>query len=217
MGDGRREANRARTRAAIIDAGIRLMHDQGYDATPTTQIARAAGVSPATLFNYFPTKAAIVFADDDLWTVPSPPPTPGSTPYETLRRLVHAVLDQPGWTRAADDPLTRMRFELVRREPALADEQLRRAFRQTPQLSAAVRQAHPELTEPAATALAGATIGAVLATLGWASTGDLRHDVDTALDALADPALVGRDDPATRLSTGDHPMDERTQPWTSPT
>lgn len=178
---GRRDVTKARTRAAIIEVGIRLMYEQGYDATPTTAIARAAGVSPATLFNYFPTKSSIVFPDDDLW-VPRPGPiTVEATPQATLRSLVLELVDQPAWMRPADDPLTAMRFELVRREPALAAAQTAHAFAQVPALATAVRSAHPHLTHDEALAQAGATVGAVLAALTWTQTNGIRTTVTTAL------------------------------------
>lgn len=178
---GRRETNKARTRAAIIEAGIRLMHDQGYEATSTTAIARAAGVSPATLFNYFPTKASIVFADDDLWGPPAGPISAGATAHETLTTMLLALLDQPGWTRAADDELTRMRFTLVQREPALSREQVARAFSLTPAFAQALRGAHPDLDADEAMAEAGAAVGAVLSVLTWGSSVDVRSLVHIAL------------------------------------
>jgi AcrR family transcriptional regulator len=46
-------------RAAIVAAGTRLFLDCGYDRTSLLQVARAAGVSTATLFKRFPIKAAL--------------------------------------------------------------------------------------------------------------------------------------------------------------
>jgi AcrR family transcriptional regulator len=40
---------------------LRLIEERGYAATKTEDIARAAGVSPRTFFNYFPTKESVVF------------------------------------------------------------------------------------------------------------------------------------------------------------
>ena len=54
------------TRRRILDAARRLFADQGFDATTTRDIARAADIASGTLFNYFSTKEAIVaaLADD---------------------------------------------------------------------------------------------------------------------------------------------------------
>ena len=60
---GLRERKKARTRAAIQDAALRLYLEQGYDATTVEQIADAAEVSPSTFFRYFPTKAETALYD----------------------------------------------------------------------------------------------------------------------------------------------------------
>lgn len=181
---GRREDKKARTRATIIEVGLRLMHEHGYDAVTTTQIARAAGVVPATLFNYFPTKASIVFADDALWDPPQEAPEVGSTPAETLCGVLLAMVDQPAWTKGADDPLTAMRFDLVRREPALAAEQVSRAFGRVPLFADLVQRAHPEVSRADAVAVAGATVGAVVAALTWVPGEPVRPAVEDALRAV---------------------------------
>ncbi|HEY7115177.1 MAG TPA: TetR/AcrR family transcriptional regulator [Tepidisphaeraceae bacterium] len=51
---------KAATRQRILDTARGLFADRGYDATATRDIARAAGIASGTLFNYFPTKEAIV-------------------------------------------------------------------------------------------------------------------------------------------------------------
>jgi AcrR family transcriptional regulator len=51
---------KAATRETILRTARRLFAENGYDATPTRDIARAAGIATGTLFNYFPTKEAIV-------------------------------------------------------------------------------------------------------------------------------------------------------------
>jgi AcrR family transcriptional regulator len=51
---------RAETRERILAAAQRLFRTQGFEATTTRDIAAAAGIAAGTLFNYFPTKEAIV-------------------------------------------------------------------------------------------------------------------------------------------------------------
>ena len=48
------------TRNRILQAARRLFADNGYDATTTRDIAKEAGIASGTLFNYFPTKEAVV-------------------------------------------------------------------------------------------------------------------------------------------------------------
>ncbi|CAL9520341.1 hypothetical protein SUDANB121_03841 [Nocardiopsis dassonvillei] len=57
---GLREAKKARTRRALIETGLRLFHEQGYENTTTEEIAARAGVSQRTFFRYFPTKEDVV-------------------------------------------------------------------------------------------------------------------------------------------------------------
>jgi AcrR family transcriptional regulator len=48
------------TRRKILDAAQELFRSTGFEATTTRDLARAAGIATGTLFNYFPTKEAIV-------------------------------------------------------------------------------------------------------------------------------------------------------------
>lgn len=59
---GRREDNKRRTRQALIETGLALFRDHGFEETRVQDIVERVGVSPATFFNYFPTKDAILEA-----------------------------------------------------------------------------------------------------------------------------------------------------------
>ncbi|HYF26505.1 MAG TPA: helix-turn-helix domain-containing protein [Baekduia sp.] len=52
-------------REALIEAAVRVFSARGYHATPTTEIAKAAGISQAYLFRLFPTKAELFAAAAD--------------------------------------------------------------------------------------------------------------------------------------------------------
>jgi AcrR family transcriptional regulator len=58
----RRARNKARTTTAILDAAKRCIAERGVQVTTMDQIAAAAEVSRATLFNYFASKADIIDA-----------------------------------------------------------------------------------------------------------------------------------------------------------
>ena len=58
----RREARRQATSRAILTAARRLFLQQGLAQTSMDQVAQAADVSRATLFNYYPGKAALLAA-----------------------------------------------------------------------------------------------------------------------------------------------------------
>jgi AcrR family transcriptional regulator len=61
-----RSARKLETEVALRRAAVQLMTERGYDGTSTDDIARAAGVSPRTFFNYFPTKESVVLLPEQL-------------------------------------------------------------------------------------------------------------------------------------------------------
>ncbi|MFC9439379.1 TetR family transcriptional regulator [Nocardia sp. NPDC057030] len=63
---GLREQSKARVRAQLVDAALRLFEEDGFDAVTVQQIADAAGVTRRTFHRHFPSKAAVVFAHEDI-------------------------------------------------------------------------------------------------------------------------------------------------------
>ena len=62
-----RDDRRERARRATSDVALELFAEHGFDATTVDQIAARAGISVATFFRYFPTKADAVFNDPERW------------------------------------------------------------------------------------------------------------------------------------------------------
>src|SRR5690349_24663898 len=61
----RKYASQARSRApvdALIDATARILVREGFDKASTNLIAEVAGVSVGSLYQYFPSKEALVAA-----------------------------------------------------------------------------------------------------------------------------------------------------------
>lgn len=54
----------ARTRQAIVAAGMELFAERGFDAVTVADIAARADIAPRTFHRYFPDKAELLFADD---------------------------------------------------------------------------------------------------------------------------------------------------------
>ncbi|MZP29574.1 TetR family transcriptional regulator [Heliobacterium undosum] len=59
-GPGRMERKKEEMKKKIIAVTLRLLKQQGYDATTMEQIAREVDIAKGTLYNYFPVKEAII-------------------------------------------------------------------------------------------------------------------------------------------------------------
>jgi len=115
---GLRERKKARTRFAIQEQALRLIREQGYEATTVEQIAEAAEISPSTFFRYFPSKDAVVLTDDyDPLIVEAFRAQPAELgPVQALRRAYReTLLDLP----EAETAAARERTLLVMAEPEL--------------------------------------------------------------------------------------------------
>jgi AcrR family transcriptional regulator len=58
---GLRERKKERTRQLLADTARRLFTERGFEQVSVAEIARAAEVSTATVFNYFPNKEDLVY------------------------------------------------------------------------------------------------------------------------------------------------------------
>ncbi|MBV6696014.1 TetR/AcrR family transcriptional regulator [Kitasatospora aureofaciens] len=135
---GLRELKKQQTRALLSDTAMGLFAERGFEQVTVAEVARAAGVSTNTVFNYFPTKEELFFDRQDevvahLAAVVRGRPA-GSPAVEAVRAdLLAAVAAgeptvglQPGmaafWRIVADSPALRARLlELGERaEAALA-------------------------------------------------------------------------------------------------
>jgi AcrR family transcriptional regulator len=181
---GLRERKKEQTRAAIQREALRLIEEQGYDATTCEQIAAAADVSPATLFRYYPTKEDIVLQDV----------------YDPM--IAEAVRSRP----AGEAPLTAVRggfadtlatvysaeFEVVRQRTAL--------ILSVPELRTRTREQQDSLVEHLAGAVAdrearrGADVDAQVVAAACASAVSIAVERWAAgadeLPALVDDALA---------------------------
>ena len=64
-----RAQKRARTRVALVEALLERLAERPLEDISTRELARAAGVSDATFFNYFPSKDHLLAHFIQLWTL----------------------------------------------------------------------------------------------------------------------------------------------------
>ncbi len=64
---GRREANKAATRQAILEVARRLFGDQGFEQTSVREIASAAGITERTFYRYFDGKEGLLLEEVVRW------------------------------------------------------------------------------------------------------------------------------------------------------
>jgi AcrR family transcriptional regulator len=56
-----REYKKRQTRKTLVAVAVRLFAAQGYAQTTLVEVANKADIAPSTFFNYFPSKADVVF------------------------------------------------------------------------------------------------------------------------------------------------------------
>jgi AcrR family transcriptional regulator len=112
---GLRERKKEQTRQLIADAARRLFGEHGFDAVTVVDVARAADVAPATVFNYFPTKEDLfysgleAFEEELLTTIRERPP--GEAVLAAFGRF---VLQERGLLSAKEPEAVERLAEIVR-------------------------------------------------------------------------------------------------------
>ncbi len=126
-----RERKKRLTRQQLSATATRLFVERGFDAVRVRDVAAACGVSEKTVFNYFPTKEALLL---DRWETTMASlriglADPAVSPVDAARRILAHERDAlVGWLAAQDDPVAAAasvrRFgELVRTTPSLRAHQ----------------------------------------------------------------------------------------------
>jgi AcrR family transcriptional regulator len=141
---GLRERKKLRTRQLIADTARRMFAERGFEDVPVAEIARAADVSEATVFNYFPTKEDLVFQgmeafETELLAAVRDRPE-GESFVEAFGRF---VLQPRGFLAAADDHaasfLTKV-SRMIAASPALLTREREILARYTESLAALIAE-----------------------------------------------------------------------------
>ncbi|NGN43720.1 TetR/AcrR family transcriptional regulator [Mesorhizobium sp. CGMCC 1.15528] len=97
----RKEPRQARSRATVetvIQAGARILGNEGWAGFTTNKVADLAGVSIGSLYQYFPDKLSLVDAIrrrhlEDCLAVMRKSKADGLSPVQFVANLVHAMVD----------------------------------------------------------------------------------------------------------------------------
>ena len=184
---GLRERKKAKTRAAIQEAALRLFDRHGYDATTVDQIAELAEVSQSTFFRYFPTKEDVVLHDryDPLLLADFAAQPAELSPIAALRRTLRSVF---GTLPADELARERQRATLIISVPELRARALDQlASTLQPLAEAIAERTGRAVDDPAVRALTGAVMGVSMSAILAASSdpsADYVGLMDTALAHL---------------------------------
>lgn len=179
---GLRERKKQQTRNRIAQAAVRLFAERGFDRVPVAEVARAADVSEATVFNYFPSKEDLVFG--------------GMEAYEA--ELVDAVRTRPAGVSALDafrDFLLRPRAALAAGDPAAVEHiaTAARIIAGSPALQARELRSFDQYTADLAELLARESRARTTKIEPWVVANALMGVQRAMKDAVHRHALAGRD------------------------
>lgn len=119
-----REKKKARTRDALITAGMGLFTERGFDAVTIVDIAAAADVAPRTFHRYFPDKSELLFAHDDELRDVVRAALVGQAPDAGPAQVVLAALTASGDALTGHRPALVARDGLIQRNPGLRAREL---------------------------------------------------------------------------------------------
>lgn len=137
---GLRELKKQQTRTLLADTAMGLFAERGFEQVTVVEVARAAGVSANTVFNYFPTKEDLFFDRQE----------------EVVARLATVVRERPAGTSAVDAVRAELLAGLAAGEPTYGLSAEAVVFWRVVAESPALRARLLELGERAEAALAAA-------------------------------------------------------------
>lgn len=122
----------AERREALVEAAVAAFAEHGFHGTPTTEIAKAAGISQAYLFRLFPTKSELYVAavdrcyarlGDAMRAAAEDERAPGDSVLERMGHAYAGLLQDPTTLRA-----TLQAFAAASGEDAAIRDAVRRGY-----------------------------------------------------------------------------------------
>jgi AcrR family transcriptional regulator len=179
---GLRERKKQKTRWAIQEHALRLIAEQGYEATTIDQIAAAAEISPSTFFRYFPTKEDLIVEDEYDAVLEEGMSTMDASmpPLEAIREIMRNTLTT---MTEADNAKILERTKLVMAVPALRSRSLENFIRTVDLLCRLVaRRTGLAADAVEVRAFSGAVIGALTAMIDIWVAADGQRDLGGLID-----------------------------------
>jgi AcrR family transcriptional regulator len=186
----------ASSRGTLAEAACELFLERGYGATSIADIARRAGVSRSSFFNYFSSKADILWSGFDERVdaaITAMRADDGASARDILAATAHDFTPDSLALAIANADVMGLEDELER-ERALRQARLARSIAER-----AAREGHPRLRSEVMGAAGG---GAVLAAVWeWAHAGAGRADLAPFVEEALDAAPLGAPAATASLAT----------------
>ena len=199
---GIRERKKASSRRALVDAAAKLFAERGVEATTMDDIARAAGMSRTSVFNYFGYKEMILCEIGARYVEEVSGPVMGDLDrppevlfHEVAQRLSVVAAREPVLIAAVaretthPDPTRRRRAQETMRYPAVVNLMLDK-------LAATGALRHPELRETYGNQLVDLIGGVLVRAAGALPRDRLRTEIEHTLELFMGGALVPGAEPA---------------------
>ena len=120
---GLRERKKAETRQQIAAAARQLFGERGFEAVTVAEVALAADVSEATVFNYFPSKEDLFYSGLEAFETELLEAIRGRAPGDSALAAFGRFVTRPRGMLAAGDPETMERqaamARVIEESPAL--------------------------------------------------------------------------------------------------
>ena len=194
---GLRDRKKQQTRAALIEAALRLVDERGLDNVTVEDISAAADVSPRTFFNYFPTKDEALIGDhttdDELMRSRFLSADPALSVIEALLFAAEPVVG----AIEQDREIWRRRIRVMTNNPQLVAGMMTRSAHSERELIVAIASRAGLEPDSGWPLLAAFVTGAAFrsALLTWAKTDSPRTFADHVNDAFGALA-AGLPDPS---------------------
>ncbi|MQA06121.1 MAG: TetR family transcriptional regulator [Streptosporangiales bacterium] len=107
---GLRARKKRQTRQLITERAFALFAERGFEGVTVAEVARAADVSEATVFNYFPTKEDLIYQEMEEYEQHLIRTIRERQPGETVLTAFRQLVVEPGGLLTDDDPAAEQRL-----------------------------------------------------------------------------------------------------------